>query len=180
MSDDSAPQVPSAWQLERAVSAWQQLRQIYAADPTLADDEEGISRELADADITHPEVLLERAIDAAVWCELREVEADNLRREMVQRRDRYRARAEQVRDIIEKLLAALKKTKHRAKLASASLGLGPPSVVLTDAELVPDEFVRTERTILLTPIHEAIDAGKHVPGAVLSNPAPVLRIIRRR
>jgi hypothetical protein len=176
---ESAPRVPTAWQLERAVSAWQQLREIYAADPTLADDEDVISAALADAEITHPEVLLERAIDAVVWCELREIEADNLRRDMIERRDRYRARAASIRDLIEKLLIALEKTKHTAKLASASMGNGPQSVVLTDPQLVPDEFVRTERHILLTPIHEAIDAGKAVPGAVLSNPAPVLRIRRR-
>lgn len=175
-----APRVPSAWQLERAVSAFQQLREFYAADPTLADDEDVIATALADAEITHPEVLLERAIDAVVWCERREVEADDLRREMVERRDRYRARSALLRDIIEKLLTALEITKHRAKLASASLGEGPQSVLLTDAQLVPDEYVRTERHILLTLIREAIDAGKTVPGAVLSNPAPVLRITKRR
>jgi hypothetical protein len=175
---DSAPRVPSAWQLERAVSAWQQLREIYAADPVLADDEEGISRELADAEITHPDVLLGRAIDAVVWCERREIEADQLRREMVQRRDRYRARAETIRSVIENLLFALEKTKHAAKWGAASLAMGPKSVVLTDAELVPDEFCRTERHVQLTLIREAIDAGEAVPGAALSNPAPVLRIKR--
>jgi hypothetical protein len=173
---DAPPRVPTAWQLERAVSAWQQLREIYAADPTLADDEEGISRELADADITHPDVLLGRAIDAVVWCERREVEADELRREMVARRDRYRARAETIRAIIENLLIALEKTKHAAKWGAASFGTSPRSVVITDAELVPDEFWRVERTLMKDPIHDAIDAGKTVPGAVLSNPAPYLRI----
>ena len=67
MSDsNSAPRVPSAWQLERAVSAWMQLRELYDNDPALIEDEEVISAALADAEITHPDVLLERAIDALV------------------------------------------------------------------------------------------------------------------
>src|SRR4029077_17804561 len=116
---DGAPRVPSAWQLERAVSAWQQLRELYASDPALADDEEVISAALADAEITHPEVLLERAIDAVVWVERREIEADELRREMVTRRDRYRARSEAIRGIIEQLLAALEVEVDRAQVPPA-------------------------------------------------------------
>jgi hypothetical protein len=56
------------------------------------------------------------------------------------------------------------------------LAAGPPSVVLTDADLVPDEFVRIERHVQLTPIKEAIEAGREVPGAVMSNGSTVLRI----
>ena len=151
-------------------------RDMRHLDPALADDEEIIAAALADAEITDPHILLERAIDAVVWCERREIEADDLRRDMTARRDRYRARAVAIRDLIEKLLNALETTKHRAKFGSVSLGAGPQSVLLTDAQLVPDEYVRTERHILLSLIRDAIDAGKEVPGAVLSNPAPVLRI----
>jgi hypothetical protein len=174
MSD--APRVPTAWQLERAVSAWQQLREIYASDPDLADDEEVIRAALADAEVDHPETLLDRAIDAVVWCERREIEADDLRREMTARRDKYRARAETIRRVIEDLLTALEMKSRRAKFGRAGMVIGRASVVILDAELVPDEFVRTERHILLTPIHEAIDAGKAVAGAALSNPAPYLQI----
>jgi hypothetical protein len=176
MSDDSAPRVPSAWQLERAVSAWQQLRQIYAADPSLADDEEAISAAFADAEITRPEVLLERAIDAAVWCDRREIEADDLRREMIARRDRYRARAETIRVIIEQLLTALDMKSHRAKLARAGMVMGRPSVVITDEGLVPDQYFRTERVLMKTPLGDDLEQGVVVPGAVLSNPAPYLQI----
>jgi hypothetical protein len=174
MSD--APRVPSAWQLERAVSAWQQLREIYANDPDLADDEEVIRSALADAEIADPHVLLERAIDAVVWAERREIEADDLRREMIARRDKYRVRAETIRRVIEDLLTALELKAHRAKLARAGMVMGRASVVILDPQLVPDEFVRTERHIQLTPIHEAIDAGRTVAGATLSNPEPYLQI----
>ena len=177
MSDDT-PRVPSAWQLERAVSAFQQLEAIYAADPNLADDEEGIRRELADAEITHPDVLLQRAIDAAVWAAMREIEADNLRREVIARRDRYRARLANIRDIIEQLLTALEVTSARAKYGAASLRMGPPSVVLLDADLIPDDLCKITREPIKTDIRERIEAGEDVPGAAMSNPAPVLQIRR--
>jgi len=177
MSDSAtAPRLPSAVALERAVSAFQQLRDIYGLDPTLEEDESEIRAQLDAADITHPEILLARLIDAAVWADRREIEADDIRREITARRDRYRARQQNIRDIIAQLLDALEIKSHRARYGAASLALGPVSVLLTDADLVPDEYVRIERHIQLTPIRAAIEAGAEVPGAVLSNPAPVLRI----
>ena len=177
MSDSAtAPRLPSALALERAVSAFEQLRDIYGLDPTLEEDESEIRAQLDAADITHPEILLARLIDAAVWADRRETEADDIRREITARRDRYRARQANIRDIIVQLLDALEVKSHRAKYGAASIAMGSGSVVLTDAELVPDKFVRIERHIQLTPIREAIEAGEEVPGAVLSNAAPVLRI----
>jgi hypothetical protein len=178
MSGDSAPRVPSGLQLERSVSAWQQLREIYAADPGLADDEEVIRSALADAQITHPETLLDRAIDALIWVERREVEADDLRREVIARRDRYRARSVTIRGVIEELLTQLELKSRRAKWGAASIAAGRPSLVLTDAELVPDQYYKTERTLMRTPLIDDLEQGVVVPGAVLSNPAPVLRIRR--
>ena len=141
MSDsNSAPRVPSGWQLERAVSAWQQLRALYDSDPALRDDEEVMIAALADAEVPHPELLLDRAIDALVWIERREVEADDLRRDVTARRDRYRARAEMVRKVIADLLAALDLKSRRAKWGAASVAMGRPSLVLTDEQLVPDRI----------------------------------------
>lgn len=177
MSDsNSAPRVPSGWQLERAVSAWQQLRALYAADPALSEDEEVISAAMADAEITHPDILLERAIDALVWVERREVEADGLRRDVIARRDRYRARAETIRAVIQDLLTALDLKSRRTKWGAANIAMGRPSLVLTDEQLVPDQYYRTERILMKAPLIDDLEQGVVVPGAVLSNPSPVLRI----
>lgn len=177
MSDsNSAPPVPSSWQLERAVSAWQQLRELYDSDHALFEDEEVISAALADGEITHPDVLLERAIDALVWVERREVEADDLRRDVIARRDRYRARAVTIRKVIEDLMRALEMKSRRAKWGAASIAMGRPSLVLTDEQLVPAEYFKVERTLMRTPLIDDLEQGVVVPGAVMSNPAPVLRI----
>jgi hypothetical protein len=173
---DNAPRVPSAYQLERAVSAWQQVRELYASDPALADDEEVISSALADAEITHPETLLSRAIDALVWIEQREVEADDLRRQDTARRDRYRARGATVRSLVESLLTALDKKSHRATRARAIMAMSRGAVVILDEQLLVPPFVRIERSPDKTAIREAIEAGQDVAGATMSNAAPALQI----
>ena len=167
---------PSGYAIERAVSAWQQLQAIYANDPTLADDEDVISAALADAEIPHPEVLLERAIDACIWAERREVEADDLRREMVARRDRYRARSENMRRIIADLMAAIDTRRHRAKLGRALIVRTAPSIVIIDEQALPDEYCRIVREPNKTLIHEHIDQGVIIPGAVLSNAGETVQI----
>jgi hypothetical protein len=177
MSDSNiAPRVPSAGQLERVVSAWQQLREMYALDPSITEDEEVIRAALADAEMPHPDVLLDRSIDALVWIERREVEADDLRREIIARRDRYRARAETVRKVIEDLMNATETKSRRAKWGGASMAAGRASLVLTDEQLVPDKYFRTERILMKTPLIDDLEQGEVIPGAVLSNPSPVLRI----
>lgn len=177
MSDgNNAPRVPSGLQLERVMSAWQQARDLYATDPTVLEDEEVIRSALDEADVTHPDVLLDRTIDALIWIERRAAEAEELRKEVVARRDRYRARAATVRQIIEDLLTALDMKARRAKWGAASMAMGQASLVVTDEGLIPDEYFRTERTLMRTPLADDLEQGVIVPGAVLSNPAPVLRI----
>ena len=177
MSESSnAPKIPSALQIERTVSAWQQLRAMYADDPALADDEEVVAAALADAEITHPDILLSRAIDALIWIERREVEADDIRREVIERRNRYRARSEALRAMIADMMQALEVKSHRAKWGAASVGAGRPSLVVTDEEAVPAEYFRIERVLLKTPLIEALEQGEVIPGAVMSNVPQVLRV----
>ena len=116
-------------------------------------------------------VLLERAIDAVVWCERREIEADDLRREMVERRDRYRARAVAIRDLIEKLLNALETTV--AAPSSAALISAPvrnPSCWST--RLFSDEYVpnRTAYPAVADPRRDRRRQGS--VAAVLSSQPP--------
>jgi hypothetical protein len=181
MSDDvKTPAVPSAWSLERAVSAYQQIRAALDADPDLEADEAVINAALAAADAQHPEALLERLIDAAVWMQRREDEADELRKEVTARRDRYATRRETIRLTITELLEVLDKKSHRGRLGLASVVMAPPSVVITDDEALPDEYVRIAiaRSPNKTLIREDIDNGVVIPGATLSNSAPILRIKR--
>jgi hypothetical protein len=56
------------------------------------------------------------------------------------------------------------------------MAAGRASLVLTDEQLVPDKYFRTERILMKTPLIDDLEQGEVIPGAVLSNPSPVLRI----
>ena len=174
-----APRVPSAWQLERAVSAWQQIRERLL-DQQFTIDENAIAAALAEADAQHPQALLERLIDAEVWAELREAEADNLRDRMTERRDRYRGRAATIRAAIVDLMAALEIKTQRATLATATVSAGRVGVRITDPDKLADQYVTVTvtRNPDRTAIRADLDEGVVIEGAELSNPAPILTIRR--
>ncbi len=172
----AAPRPPSAWQLEKSVSLWQQLRETLQDDMSLSEDEAVTS--LPDSSLPSPHVLLQRAIDAAVWSDLRADEADNLRKRFAARRDRYQERGAKIRQTINDLLQVLDLKAAEGDLGSADLVKGPRAVLITDIDQVPTELkaVVTTVTAKKNPIGDKLKAGETVPGAELSNPGLVLRI----
>ena len=176
MSD--TPQTPSAFQIERAMSAWHQIRTALGSDPDLLT-EDAIRAAFDEAHATHPDDLLPRLIDAIWWTGRQIDDAEQLWRLMIARRDRYRDRDVMLRLLLQDLMTALGAKSKRGRYASASLASSTrQSVVITDAELLPDEFVKITREPRRTAISDAINNdGLVIPGAVLSNPgAPVLTI----
>jgi hypothetical protein len=173
MPQQAAPREPSAWQIEKSLAAWQAVREALSADPDLLEDEAVIFEQMA-PETAHPDELLMRLIDACAWTERRAVEADELRSEMMQRRDRFLHRCAQMRSAIEDLMGILGHRSIAARLKRASLQRGPVGVRITDADKVPDHLCRVERTPMKSLIHAAIDAGETVAGAELSNPTDIL------
>lgn len=178
------PTPPSAWLLEQSVSLWQQLQDKLTADQSFEHDEYVVSPRLPKLDgsgetLPHPEVLLGRLIDAAIWADRRADEADNLRKRYVARRDRYSARADAIRATIEQLIEALGVSAAEGELGSAAMRRRQPSVLITDIALVPDALKDTVTTVTAkkNPIGAKLKAGEAVPGAELSNPALGLTII---
>jgi Siphovirus Gp157 len=170
------PRAPTAWQIEQAMSAWQQIQATLEQDPDLDLDEQAIWQALGHEGVRHPEDLLSRLTDALVWTIRRKEEADALRVQMRDRRDRYLAREDAFRATIQSLMEALEKSKHRTALASLSIREARPGVRVTDANALPDEYVKIIRQPLLELIHDHIDNGVIIPGAELSNPALVLYV----
>ena len=59
------------------------------------------------------------------------------------------------------------------------LGQGKPplaGVESLDPTLLPERFVRVERTVNRTALREALDAGENIPGVYLGNPQPFLTV----
>ena len=166
---------PSAWRLEQAISAFQQFREALASDEDLADDEEAIIAALAGAAYDDPRALLSRLIDAAVWAERREDEAKLLEYGYRDRRRRYEHRKERLRLIVEQVMQAIETTRATGKLASATIGNAPPSLVVTDEKAIPAEWWKIERSLRVADLKQHIrETGELVPGALLSNGGSML------
>jgi hypothetical protein len=90
------------------------------------------------------------------------------------RKERLEHRVERLRDLMLKLLQESGLKTHKLATTTLSVRNGPRKVIVTNESELPDEYFRITRKPNLTAIHERIDQGVAVPGAVLSNAQPVL------
>ena len=174
----SAPLVPSGWQLERAISAWQQLRAELVDDEELFADEAVIATTLHEAGVDDARDLLSMLIDATVWADRRADEAKAIADEFTARRKRYEANSEKFRDLIQQFMAAMPTRKHAGRFARASIAAAPPSVLVTDEQLIPNEYFKVERTLRRSDVLSDLKVGVVIDGAQLSNGGETLRIAR--
>jgi hypothetical protein len=152
---------PSAFRVERAMSAAMRVKALLGD----TDDE----RLLADA--------LEGGTDAFELLD-RLIERTNADAALVktgkERLARIEQRNERTRALIQKMLEALDLRRLERPLATLSVADGPRYPVFTNEAELPARFCKRvpDRTLILP----ALKAGEAVPGAVLNNPEPVLRI----
>jgi len=172
---------PSAWRLEQSIAALQQVRLALANDPDLDDDEGAILAALGDMGVDDPHMLLARMIDAAVWAERRAHEAKSLEQEYRDRRHRYEAREDRLRSIIGQMMDAIETKRAAGKLATATIGDAPPSLVVTDDKAIPEEWWRVERVLRRGDLGKHMrETGELVPGAYLSNGGTTLSMRKVR
>jgi hypothetical protein len=175
------PRMPSARRIELAVSAWQQMRADLMSDEELLDDENAISVALNSANAEDPRDLLAKLIDATVWTERRYEEAKRLKAEYDERRSRYEHRLANMRILVEQLMTAIPVSKYRAKLASASIGEAPASLVVTDEQLIPEEWFKVEKSLRRGDLGDHMrETGEIISGAYLSNGGTKLTIRKVR
>lgn len=172
------PLVPSGWMLERSISAWHQLRAEIANDDELVEDESVIAVALLKADAKDPRDLLAALIDADVWSQRRAEEARVLAAEMTERARRYEARDEKLRELIREVMIAIDVRKAAGRYARASIVRASPSVLVTDEQLIPDEYFKVERTLRKSDVLADLKVGVVIDGAVLSNGGETLRLAR--
>jgi hypothetical protein len=175
----AAPSVPSAWLLERAISAWQQLRASMLSDEELIMDENAIAFALKQADAADPRDLLAAVIDACVWAERHAVEAKLLKNEYADRQHRYEQRLEMMRVLIEQIMRAIPVEKFPAKLARAAIVDAPQSLLVIDEGLIADEWFKVERTLRRGDLRDHLkETGEIMAGATLSNGGTALRLTK--
>lgn len=96
--------------------------------------------------------------------------------EIHDRARRHAARGERLRDIALWCMSEAGIPKVQQPDITISVGSTRPSVMITDEKLIPVQYLKTQMSVSKTAIKEAIDAGKDVPGALLSNAKPSLMV----
>jgi hypothetical protein len=162
--------VPSAFAIERAMSAAQSLI------ASLGDDaeDEAIRESALDGETDALEVA-RRLIRVALDFEAMEKAAKARVDDLINRADRFAARAQAARETVKQMLDALNLPKLTDPEFTVSLRTGPPKVIVTDEQQLPAELFRVRRSPDLTAIGRALDAGP-VNGATRSNGSLVLSV----
>jgi hypothetical protein len=173
------PSAPSAYQLEKSVSLYQQFADAVFTDDLDLDENE-IGELVRQAGGRPPAEMLARLIDVAIALDRRADHLDGLRKRYAARRAAYLARLERTRGMVGQLLDVLGISAAEGDLGSAGLGKARATVE-ADVTKLPEEYIRrTDPEPKKLEIAAALKAGKEVPGAGwkdLTNAPPVLRII---
>jgi hypothetical protein len=181
MSDE--PRGPGPSTIERCIAAWQRAQAALANDDALQADEGAIASALdSDPFLLPPDELLRRIVRALNFAVLRKAEATELVGMMQAREMRYERRALALRTELFEVMVALNRQSFPAPEGTVSLRAGKESVLITDEDAIPDEYMITSTT--RAPDRKAILAdlreGVVIDGAALSNGAPSLVFRRQR
>lgn len=90
-------------------------------------------------------------------------------KEMYERMLRFERRAEAARRMILQIMDKAFLPKLQLAEATLSTRFIPPSPIVTDPSLLPDDCVRIERKPSMTAIKAAVEAKRDIPGVVMSN-----------
>lgn len=162
---------PSAWHLEQVMSIAQAAARRLEADGTLDEDGAALFQECPDAETMLVRVL--RAMDEAAS----QADAVNARiTDLDVRWKRFKRQRDELRGVAFAMMEALGVQKFRSAEFTVSIQAGRPGVVVTDAAALPTEYVRVETSPDLTKLKAALLRGDEIPGAELSNAAPVLTV----
>lgn len=115
-----------------------------------------------------------KAEQDAIAAAIKAQEAD-----LAARRKRYEERGQGARVAIAAFMDECGLAKIERPEATLSLRKGNPSVVRTpdfNADALPDDLVKVKREADAAAVKAALEAGREVPGAILSNGPPVLTV----
>ncbi|MHB1310496.1 MAG: siphovirus Gp157 family protein [Gemmatimonadaceae bacterium] len=168
---------PSPFRFEQAMSVLLHGAERLADDPELGRDEAMLADILgSDPNTADAMDVLHRVLRAAVEARDLADAADARAKQIGERRDRYKKRAETLRGLAFAAMDALGTRKVELPDLTASLAEGRPAVMITDEAAIPPEYTRTVTTADKTALLQALRAGTEIPGAALNNGIPSLQI----
>jgi hypothetical protein len=166
---------PSAHRLMEVIALAQAtLARLRAEDGLLLESEIELRFALIDEGVSVDDVISRlgrAALDAEVMVEVTKTRMDRLKA----RYERFVRREETIRATLLQAMQAVGMKSFHDPEFSASFSQGKSSVLITDAESLPDYAVRIKREPNKTAIAEYLQVGP-VPGAVLSNGGDVLTL----
>lgn len=156
------------------ITVEREIDALMASCPELADDEtlrhDMVSGSTGAFDLL--DVLVKRAGE----CEAQRAGLKSYMQELTARDDRLERKWHGIRSLMRRIMEHAALSKAQLASATVSLSAGRPKVIISDDAVLPDEYVRIKREPNKAAIKSALEAGEHVPGAVLSNAEPVLSV----
>ena len=171
------PRPVNGYQIERSLQAWRDLVAAFDLDPALESDQDAQGRFLHASGAENPHALLGRLIDDVIALQRKSAHVDALRKRYADLRDRIQTHAEQARNTIEQLLEVLELKAWEGDEGAARMQRRPPSVLVTNLDKLPAEFVKIEKTAKKSELAPKLKAGEVIEGAELSNPGLGLTIL---
>lgn len=170
---------PHPMAVQRAMAAMVAARDaLVALDPVYGDDELLLASWLDSEAPAALETLMgvvRAAIENDRMAELAQARAY----EIIERRDRFRRRESILRDLVQTMMQELGMKRLEMPDVDAVIAEpGDPGAEIVDPGLIPDQFRRVVTTEKIdgTGVRKALLAGEAVPGAVLNNARPTLRL----
>jgi len=150
--------------------------QLLALDADMAEDE-ALFADTLDGEtevLDQLRAIIRHGVEAELF-------ADALQRHLKileQRRSRFEARSDACRSAVRNAMETLGLTRLLAEDFTVAIVPGRPRVVVSDAALLPERYVRTKSEPNLSAIAAALKEGAEVPGASFSNTAPIITVRR--
>lgn len=169
---------PSGYQIETVLAAWNDLRaRLIEADPEDAPE----LADLLNNENSNVDDMLARLIRAVVHSDGLIKLATSRIDDIKHRRERYENRSAGLRGTVLQLMEVTGRRALDLGDVTAYVRPGREAVVITDAALLPAEYVRTKTETMPDKVKIGADLreGVVIDGAMLSNPMPTLTIRTR-
>lgn len=142
--------------------------------PTLADDED-LLKDTLEGETSFNEIMEKLVFQVREQDMLAEALAARIGM-LRERQTRHTTRMNFYRALILKLMTTAGLDKHKATEGNISVVNSPDKVIITDEAAIPDELMRIKKEPDKTAIKKALQSGKKVSGASMSNGGITLMI----
>jgi hypothetical protein len=153
-----------------------QIEDLIASYPELAEDET-LRADMIDGE-TDATKILSRIVNRMREAEEMVSAIIKRKNDLDARAARFDRQAEAMRSLAFRIMDAAQVRKMPLPEATLSIRAVPPSVLISDASQIPAEFIvtKTEERPDRQKIKEALQEGREVPGAILSNGGSTLAV----